>query len=56
MSVELIKAAESLLADAIVEGMLRERERIIKLFEEQDHAAWLGMNEAAITLIKGENK
>lgn len=35
-------------------GELLERERIIKLLEEQDPELWLGTNIQVIALIKGE--
>lgn len=35
MSIELLKAAESLVADSIVAGILKERERIIGRIEDQ---------------------
>lgn len=57
MSVELIKAAESLLADAIVEGILRERDRIVDLLEssvDQGDSEWDSFVLDAVALIKGE--
>lgn len=35
------------------QGEERERARIIKLFEQQDLAAWFGLNKAAVELING---
>jgi hypothetical protein len=38
----------------LIDGRDQERERIIKLLSEQDHASWFGLNDAAIALIKGD--
>lgn len=58
MSVKLLDQAQSLVADAMVAGILRERERIIELIQVEE---WAGNSlaedrENLVALIKGENK
>lgn len=58
MSVKLLDQAQSLIADAMVAGILRERDRIIELIQVEE---WAGNSlaedrENLVALIKGENK